>query len=68
MSLVAAARSLQLCEVQDFAWTEQGAAAKLQQRVDKATEPHERELLAASPMFCFETAVKLHRQSPAWLH
>ncbi|KAK9799340.1 hypothetical protein WJX73_007370 [Symbiochloris irregularis] len=49
--------------LQDFAWTEDEVQDKIAQRVGRAMGTHEAEELAAEPMFCIETAVKLHHWS-----
>ena len=51
--------------LQDHAWSEAQKAGKLAARAARAASPHERQLLAHSPMFCFETALAMHRFS--WL-
>ena len=49
--------------LQEFAWTEETKAAAVARRADHAVHAAERSLLTAEPMFCFQTAVALHRWS-----
>ena len=46
--------------LQEFAWTEEAHARKLADRNARAQSDHEQALLMKQPMFCFETALKLH--------
>ncbi|KAK9804066.1 hypothetical protein WJX73_001449 [Symbiochloris irregularis] len=49
--------------LQDFAWTEEEVEDKIQQRVARGNGANEVEELAAEPIFCIETAIKLHHWS-----
>ena len=49
--------------LQEFAWTEAGKPAAVARRAEHAQHAEERALLAKEPMFCFQTAVALHRWS-----
>ena len=46
-----------------MAWTEEEKPAAIAQRVEHAQHAAERVLLSQEPMFCFQTAVALHRWS-----
>ena len=46
--------------LQEFSWTEASQAEQTARRNAHAQGPREAALLAAEPMFCFETALKLH--------
>ena len=49
--------------LQEFAWTEAQKPEALAQRADHAVQPAERALLSQEPLFCFQTALALHRWS-----
>ena len=49
--------------LQEYAWTEAQKAGAVAQRAEHAAHPAERALLIQEPMFCFQTAVALHRWS-----
>ena len=49
--------------LQEFAWTEEHKPDAIAQRADHAQHAEERALLTTEPMFCFQTAVALHRWS-----
>ena len=49
--------------LQEFAWTEEQKSDAIAQRADHAQHAEERALLTTEPMFCFQTAVALHRWS-----
>ena len=49
--------------LQDIAWTEAEVSERVAERVARAHTPHEAAELQAEPMFCMETAVKLHHWS-----
>ena len=46
--------------LQEFAWSEGSQAQQTARRNAHAQGQREAALLAAQPMFCFETALKLH--------
>ena len=48
--------------LQDPAWTEEEKPGKLAARMERAQGKADREKLAKQPMFCVETAIKLHRR------
>ena len=50
--------------LQEFAWTEAELQPKLAERLSQAQGPMETKRLEAEPMFCLETALKLHRCLP----
>ena len=49
--------------LQEFAWTESQRPAAIAQRADHAQHAAERALLTKEPMFCFQTALAMHRWS-----
>ena len=49
--------------LQDFAWTEEEAPERLSQRKLRGQGMHDVQRLAAEPIFCIETALKLHHWS-----
>ena len=53
------------CQVwlQDFAWTEEEVPVKVAERMLHSQVEHEARQLQAEPMFCIETALKLHHWS-----
>ena len=57
----------QACHVQvylqELAWTEENKPACVARRADHAAHAAERSLLTEAPMFCFQTALALHRWS-----
>ena len=49
--------------LQEFTWSEEDKPAAIARRADHAVHAVEHALLTAEPMFCFQTAVALHRWS-----
>lgn len=49
--------------LQDFAWTEEEVPQRVSQRKLRGQGEHDVQQLAAEPMFCMETALKLHHWS-----
>ena len=49
--------------LQEFSWTEDNKPAAIAQRVEHAQHAEERAQLTTAPMFCFQTAMALHRWS-----
>ena len=49
--------------LQEIAWTEAGKPDAVARRAEHAEHAAERALLAEEPMFCYQTAVALHRWS-----
>ena len=49
--------------LQEFAWTEDGKSDALAQRAEHALHAAERSWLTKEPMFCFQTAIAMHRWS-----
>ena len=49
--------------LQEYTWTEDQKPAAIARRAEHAQHAAERALLTKEPMFCFYTAVALHRWS-----
>ena len=49
--------------LQEYAWTEEQKPGAVADRADHAAHAAERSLLTREPMFCFQTALALHRWS-----